>query len=105
MRIAAVDERAWGKAWHVPSNPPKTQREVVMDIAAALGISNPRMSSVPKPVVGLLKLFNPLIRELTNGNYMFDAPFIVDDSAARKTFKVAPTPWDVVITDLVAAYK
>jgi hypothetical protein len=36
---------------------------------------------------------------------MFDAPFIVDDSAARKTFKVASTPWDVVITDLVAAYK
>jgi nucleoside-diphosphate-sugar epimerase len=105
MRIAAVDERAWGKAWHVPSNPPKTQREVVMDIAAALGIRDPRVSSVPKPVVGLLRLFNPLIRELTNGNYMFDAPFIVDDSAARKTFKVAPTPWDVVITDLVAAYK
>jgi hypothetical protein len=105
MSIVAVDERAWGKAWHVPSNAPKTQREVVMDIGAALGISNPRVSSVPKPVVGLLRLFNPLIRELTNGNYMFDAPLIMDDSAARKTFKVAPTPWDVVIRDLVTAYK
>ena len=105
MRIVAVDERAWGKAWHVPSNAPKTQREVVIDIAAALGINNPRVSSVPKPVVGLLRLVNPLIRELTNGNYMFDAPFIMDDTAARKTFKVAPTPWDVVIRDLVTAYK
>jgi hypothetical protein len=36
---------------------------------------------------------------------MFDAPFIVNDSAAQKTFKLAPTPWDVVIRDLVAAYK
>ena len=105
MRIVARDKRAWGKAWHVPSNAPKTQREVVMDIAAALDIRDPRVSSVPKPVVGLLGLFNPLIRELTKGNYMFDAPFIVDDSAARKTFKVAPTPWDVVIRDLVTAYK
>jgi hypothetical protein len=76
-----------------------------MDIAAALGIREPQVSSVPKPVVSLLSLFNPLIRELTNGNYMFDAPFIVDDSAAQKTFKLAPTPWDVVIRDLVAAYK
>jgi hypothetical protein len=36
---------------------------------------------------------------------MFDSKFVMDDSAARKTFGIQPTPWDVLIKNLVAAYK
>jgi hypothetical protein len=36
---------------------------------------------------------------------MFDAPFVMDDSAARSTFGLQPTPWDEMIKGLVAAYK
>src|SRR5690606_5982378 len=31
----AADERGWGRAWHVPSAPPRTQREVVADLCRA----------------------------------------------------------------------
>lgn len=35
--LAGRDERAWGRAWHVPSGPPRTQREAIDDIARAAG--------------------------------------------------------------------
>ena len=104
MMTIALDSRAWGKAWHVPSNPPKTQHEVVQDIAKELGLKDAKVGSVPKAILGVMGIFNPLIRELNNGSYMFDSPFVMDDSATRKTFGVQPTPWDVLIKNLVAAY-
>jgi hypothetical protein len=53
----------------------------------------------------MMGLFNPVIRELNNGSYMFNAPFVMDDSAARKTFGIQPTSWDDIVKNLVAAYK
>jgi nucleoside-diphosphate-sugar epimerase len=105
MRTIALDKRAWGKAWHVPSNEPKTQRQVVQDIAKELGINDVKVGSVPNPILSMMGLFNPVIKELSNGSYMFNAPFIMDDSAARKTFGLKPTPWDVIIKNLVKSYK
>ena len=105
MRTIALDKRAWGKAWHVPSNPPKTQREVVEDIARELGIKDVKVGSVPNAILSMMGLFNPVIRELNNGSYMFNAPFVMDDSAARKTFGLQPTSWDDIVKNLVAAYK
>jgi nucleoside-diphosphate-sugar epimerase len=104
MMTIALDSRAWGKAWHVPSNPAKTQFEVVQDIARELGLKDVKVGSVPKAILGMMVIFNPLIRELNNGSYMFDHPFVMDDSAARKTFGVEPTPWDALIKNLVASY-
>jgi nucleoside-diphosphate-sugar epimerase len=105
MRIVATEPKAWGKAWHVPSNTPKTQREVVLDIAKELGLKDVKVGSVSPGILRVLGLFNPVIRELNNGSYQFNAPFVIDDSAARKTFGVKPTPWDVMIKKLVSAYK
>lgn len=105
MRTIALDKRAWGKAWHVPSNEPKTQRQVVQDIAKELGIKDVKVGSVPNPILSMMGLFNPVIKELNNGSYMFNAQFIMDDSAARKTFGLKPTPWDVIIKNLVKSYK
>jgi nucleoside-diphosphate-sugar epimerase len=104
MMTIALDSRAWGKAWHVPSNPAMTQFEVVQDIARELGLKDVKVGSVPKAILGMMAIFNPLIRELNNGSYMFDHPFVMDDSAARKTFGVEPTPWDALIKNLVASY-
>jgi hypothetical protein len=105
MRVVASDKRAWGKAWHVPSNKPKTQREVVMDIAAELGVADAKVGPIPKPILWVLGRFNPVIRELSNGNYMFTAPFVMDDSASREMFDLEPTAWATIISNLVEGYK
>jgi nucleoside-diphosphate-sugar epimerase len=105
MIVVGKDERAWGKAWHVPSNPPRTQRQVMEDITHAVEGSKVQIRAISSALVFLLGMFNALIRELRETAYQFDRTFIMDDSAARKAFDFEPTPWNDVIKDLVAAYK
>jgi hypothetical protein len=76
-----------------------------MDIASELGVPNAKVVPIPKPIIWLLGKFNPTIRELNNGNYMFNAPFVMDDSASRKMFDLEPTPWATVIKNLVNGFK
>ena len=105
MMTLAEDDRSWGKPWHVPSNEPRTQREVVADIAAELGISKYRVSSAGIVLETMLGLFSPMIRELNRGGYQFSKPFIVSSKAATETFGLKAKPWEQVIRDLVIQYQ
>jgi nucleoside-diphosphate-sugar epimerase len=105
MLVVAKEEIAWGKPWHVPSNAPMTQRDVVRDIAQELGVKDPKVSSVPSLLEKLLGAFNPVIRELRNTAYQFNQPFIMSDEKARKAFGLQPKSWETVIRDLVSQYK
>ena len=102
MQIIATDSKAWGKAWHVPSNEPKTQKELVNELAAVAGVKNPKLSSVPSVMWNLLGLFNPLLKALKETAYQFQRPYILDDSAARKTFGMQPTEWKQILKEVVA---
>jgi len=105
MLVVAKEEAAWGKPWHVPSNAPMTQLDVVKDIAQELGVKDPKVSSVPSLLEKLLATFNPVIRELRNTAYQFNQPFIMSDEKARQAFALQPKPWEIVIRDLVNQYK
>jgi len=101
----ANDNRGHGRAWHVPVNPPRTQTNVVHDIAKAAGVSAVKVSSVPGAARNLASMFNPVIRELRDTDFQFAQPFIVDDSAIRSTFGLEPTPWSDGLRDLVSQYE
>lgn len=105
MVTLAGDERSWGKPWHVPSNEPRTQRQVVADIAGALGVSDYRLSAVGSAMEALLGVFNPTIRELNRGRYQFTRPFVMSSDAAQKTFGLSPKPWETAIQDLIRPYR
>ena len=102
MQIVAKDSKALGKAWHVPSNEPKTQRELVNDLAAAGGVKNLKLSSVPNVMWNLLAAFNPLMKALKETAYQMERPYILDDSAARKAFGMQPTEWKQILKEVVA---
>lgn len=102
---AAADPRGWGRAWHVPSNPPRSQREAVADLSSAAGVTGVSASSVPGGLLWALGLFQPAIRELKETDYQRDRPYILDDSAARTTFDLEPTPWTDVLAGMVASYR
>jgi nucleoside-diphosphate-sugar epimerase len=101
MQIVATDSKAWGKAWHVPSNEPKTQKELVSELAAVAGVKNPKLSSVPKVMWNLLSVFNPLLKALKETAYQFQREYILDDSAARQTFGMKPTQWNQILKEVV----
>ncbi len=101
----AAEERGWGRAWHVPSNAPRTQRQVVDDLADTAGVPHVPVKSLPGAMVTLLGLFSPAIKELAETSYQRDRPFVVDDSAARVTFGMAPKPWEEILSQIIAHYR
>ncbi len=101
----ASDPRGWGRAWHVPSSAPRTQRQAVDDLADAAGVPRVKVSSVPGVVLWGIGLVNPIMRELKETDYQRDRPYLLDDSAARTTFDLEPTPWEDVLVSMVDHYR
>ncbi|MFC4148347.1 NAD-dependent epimerase/dehydratase family protein [Micromonospora mangrovi] len=102
---AATDERAWGRAWHVPSAPAVSVRELAARTAALAGAPAPKLSRLPYAAVWLAGLVNPMARELRETAYQFDRPFLLDSTAFTATFGVAPTPLDDALTEVIAGLR
>ncbi|MEV7545743.1 NAD-dependent epimerase/dehydratase family protein [Streptomyces sp. NPDC089915] len=90
----AGDERAWGRAWHVPTEPALSVREMVGRLAAQAGTGPVAVRGVPPLALALGGLFNPLLRELKEIRYQFDRPFTVDSTAYETAFATRATPLD-----------
>ena len=99
----AQDDRAWGRAWHAPANPPRSVRQAIGDIAGIVGATNVKITKVPKVALRVLGLFNTDVRELPKTLYQFEAPFVIDDTETRSTFGLEPTAWDEVLRATIAA--
>jgi nucleoside-diphosphate-sugar epimerase len=102
--VAGTDPGAWGRAWHVPSNEPLTQRQVIGDFAQAAGVSRSsqvRVGTIPPVLLHGMGLLWPLMRELRETEYQFRDDFIMDSTAAQATFGLKPTPWAEVVAATV----
>ncbi|MCQ9135646.1 NAD-dependent epimerase/dehydratase family protein [Streptomyces hilarionis] len=99
------EERAWGRPWHVPTNPPRTQREAVADLAEAAGVAPVRVGEVPGLMLTALGVLNPTVRALREVAYQFERPFVMDSEAAVAAFGIEPTPWTEVLNATVDSYR
>ncbi|MFD7837522.1 NAD-dependent epimerase/dehydratase family protein [Streptomyces sp. NPDC059761] len=90
----AGEERAWGRAWHAPTGPALSVREMVDRLAAQAGTGPVAVRRLPSAVLGAASLFSPLLRELKEIRYQFDRPFIVDSTAYEAEFAARATPVD-----------
>ena len=97
-------EEALGRAWHVPSAPTISTRAFVTMVFEQAG-STPRFQVANRPLVTLLGLFNPMMRELKEMLYQFEAPFRVDHSRFEQHFGAAPTPHDEAIRQTLDWYR
>jgi hypothetical protein len=102
--IAGRDERAWGRVWHTPSGPARTQREAVGDLARMAGAGPVPVRAIPAAVMRSAGLFSPLLRELAETRYQFSEDFVMDSSAAQRAFGLEPTPWDSVLAAVLRSY-
>jgi nucleoside-diphosphate-sugar epimerase len=99
------DERAWGRAWHVPTGPPLTQREVFAAIARLGGAPAPRLRRVRGWQLRALGAVAPVLREFAEVGYQFDRPFVVDSSAFETTFGARPTPGEEALSATVGWWR
>ena len=96
---------AWGRVWHVPTNPPRTVQEAIDDLAESAGVTRVKVSTIPTTILHIMGLFSPLMRELPKIMYQFTAPFIIDDSATRAELHLQPTSWPEVLNKTLGFYK
>ena len=105
LAVVGGDERAWGRAWHVPSAPPRSQREAIADLAATAGLGPVRVAELSAALLTVLGLVMPIIRELPEVAYQLERDFVLDSSAAQSAFGLVPTPWAAQLERQVAAYR
>jgi nucleoside-diphosphate-sugar epimerase len=105
LSVLGSDERAWGQAWHVPTNPPASVRQVVADLAGRVGRRAPKVRGIGRGWLRPFYPFSALLREVDEVMYQFERPFVVDAGVTTSTFGLQPTPWDDVMDDVVRGWK
>lgn len=101
LAVLGTDERAWGRAWHVPSPPATTLRELAQRLATLAGVPRPRLRRMPAIVLRSGALFSPVAREFLEMRYQFERPFLLDSSAATAAFALQPTTLDDVLRTML----
>ncbi len=101
--VAASDEDdVWGRAWHVPTAPPRSQREVAEHAARLAGLDVPEVRSLPGWLRTALRVI-PAVRSLDETKHQFERPFLLDSSDAERRFGLSPTPMDEALGATVVA--
>ncbi|HET6529252.1 MAG TPA: NAD-dependent epimerase/dehydratase family protein [Actinoplanes sp.] len=97
------DERAHGRAWHVPSPPPLTIRELARRYFAVSGTEPVELRSLPRFVMRTAGLVVPMARELAEMDYQFYRPFVLDASLTTRTFGLQPSDLNVALREIAGA--
>ena len=96
LALLATEESSWGRIWHAPSNPPRTQAQAVNDVLASVGKGPVRVRALPTRMLGLLAPFVPVMGELRETAYQFTAPYVMESSAITAAYGLEPSPWEDV---------
>jgi nucleoside-diphosphate-sugar epimerase len=99
LATVAVDERAFGQAWLVPTGPALTLRQLATRFAEVNGAPTAKVTAIPYAVLWTYGEFSPMVKELRTTRYQFTAPFVIDSSATTEIFGLKPTPVDDALRD------
>jgi len=85
-------EEADGQVWHLPAAESLTGRQFLTLVYEAAGLA-PKVGVASRPMIRLVGVFNPLVRELNETLYQFERPFVSDASKFQRAFgPFEPTP-------------
>jgi nucleoside-diphosphate-sugar epimerase len=89
-------EEALGQVWHAPPAEALTGRQFIELTFAEAG-RPPKVGTVSPLMIRLVGLVNPMVRELGELAYEFEAPFVLDGTKYERAFGGAPTPHSAAI--------
>jgi len=98
----AADERSWGKAWHVPSPPAITLRELAQRYAKAAGKPPMKLRQMPRFFMRTMGIVVPIAREMAEMDYQWYEPFNMASTLTASTFGLKATDLDSVIAEQFA---
>jgi nucleoside-diphosphate-sugar epimerase len=102
LATLGTDDRSLGRAWHAPTAPPQSARQMVTQLCQVAGIDPVRVRSLPPLALKVLGLVVPDMGELAETLYQFEAPFIIDASDTEETFGLTFTPLEAQLKAIVA---
>jgi nucleoside-diphosphate-sugar epimerase len=91
----ARNDKAWGKAWHVPSAAPISVRDAANRYCDLIGAPHLTMHRLPRWTNHMAGRFNAMMREVAEMDYQFYFPFRLDSSLTAQTFGLTATPIEV----------
>ncbi|GIG71589.1 NAD-dependent epimerase/dehydratase family protein [Phytomonospora endophytica] len=98
-----TDERAWGRAWHVPSAPALSQREIVAAIARVAGVPMVKIGTMPWwLLINVLGTVQPAMRGFAETRHQWDLPFEMDSSRYTEVFGETATDFDEALAETIA---
>lgn len=96
---------AYKQVWHLPTDKnPLTGKEFIALAAKAFEVK-PGYMVVPKWMLQLLGLFNPIIKESVEMLYQNEVDYIFDSSKFEKAFSFRPTSYESGIKGTAQSYK
>jgi len=95
-------ENAFGQVWHLPTVPALTMQEWIELTARHLSVESKTMV-VSKPLIGVLGLFSPLMREMKEMLYQYDRDYEFDSSKFETVFNIKPTPAEEALKQIADA--
>ncbi len=104
LATVGTDDRADGRAWHVPTLPAASAREMADAFARAAGVPPVRVTRIPRAMLRVAGIFVPMLRALLTMTYQFDEPFVIDATDTTETFGIEPTPLDEQLRATLASY-
>jgi nucleoside-diphosphate-sugar epimerase len=105
VAILVERESAWNQVWHLPtSSPAPTGKELIELAARAFGVE-PKYRVLKRPVLRVVGVFNPMVRELYEMLYQNDSPYVFDSTKFARAFGFAGTPYGDGIRISASSYK
>ena len=103
MVTLAADDRAYGQAWHAPTRPAVTIRNLADRYTDLTGQPRLKLRALPRFVMRTAGLVVPMARELAEMDYQFYAPFHLDSTRTEDTFGLKPTDLDVPLREIATS--
>ena len=98
-------QEADGQVWHLPAAEPLTGRQFLALVYESAGLA-PKVGVASRPMVRLVGVFNPLVRELNETLYQFERPFVSDASKFQGAFgPFEPTPHRAAVRPTVEWFR
>jgi nucleoside-diphosphate-sugar epimerase len=96
---------AYNQVWNLPTHPDiLTPRQITALFAKELNVA-PKLRVMPKPMLSILSVFSPILKEMNELTYQLDREYFLDSSKFEKQFGFKPTTYQEGIKRIVEASK
>lgn len=97
-------EEALGQVWHTPNADTLTTRQFVNLVFEIAG-TKPRVQTAPRAIVTVMSWFDPMMREVKEMLYSWEAPYVVSHAKYAQAFGATVTPHAEAIRQTLDWYR